>query len=344
MSSPPHSSPLPEEDQIVSLYESMVLNKSAPVSSLNSTTKTPFSFEHLPIDVFRGLLKNLTFMEKRNLRNTSKALRKGIDFLKIDIDYVFIEVNDEEVEFHIDELKCKYVPMDDGCRMVVGDKSREFPKQDAWIMAKKDLRRLLNSPLRIREIFLLSYRRTEFFFHNLVKTLTVHKAEIWTNTIPRVLFLLSKLDPCHLREVNLDCRSKIRIERIFETAHFKMASSWEMVCKEEHLEHFWNFEKFEIGIPSVTLPLVQKVIEKMLANPNLAYCQICAVEHIDLSGIGLALGETENDGKVRLTIPIPGDYRDLKVVLSLGDLEVEKVSNAPEGSNSVPVASNYQNM
>ncbi|ULT98635.1 hypothetical protein L3Y34_000182 [Caenorhabditis briggsae] len=73
MSSPPPSSPLPGEPtvkkrrygrvssisdapasclQIVSPSKSMDLEISAPVSSLNSTTKIPLSFEGLPIDVF----------------------------------------------------------------------------------------------------------------------------------------------------------------------------------------------------------------------------------------------------------------------------------------------------
>ncbi|ULT98634.1 hypothetical protein L3Y34_000181 [Caenorhabditis briggsae] len=111
-------------------------------------------------------------MEKLSLRNTSKTLRKGIDFLKIDVDFVFVEVTERGAEFWIDDLKCNYEAMDYGCRVIVGDKSTELPRKYAWDLAKQDLRRLLNLTSRIGEIcFLMAYGHTEFFFKDLVKTL-----------------------------------------------------------------------------------------------------------------------------------------------------------------------------
>ncbi|CAO4368303.1 unnamed protein product [Caenorhabditis nigoni] len=317
--------------QIATTSKLMVLHKSAQVSSFDSTKKNTksFAFESLPPNVFEELLKKLSFKEKLNLRNASKTLLQMVDSRKIDIDFVKVEVNENGVEFEIDGLKCKYVAMDYGCRVVVAeDKSKKFPKQDAWIMAKKDLQRLLNLTSRIEKIILVASRHTEVFFKDLVETLVVHKAEIETYSIPRVLLLLSMLDPCHLREVKLQCVSGKGIESIFETAHFRMASSWEIsgCCEDVHLEHFWNFQKFNIEIPSpVTLPMVQKVIEKMLANPNLTSCTISSLQGVAIWEIALALGETVTHGKVRHLIPIPGEDRELKIGMKIDYLKARKV-------------------
>ncbi|CAO4368305.1 unnamed protein product [Caenorhabditis nigoni] len=328
--------------QIASSSQSMVLKKSTPITPLDSTmkNKTSFPFESLPPNVFEVLMKKLSFKEKLILRNTSKTLLQMVDSQKINIGVVCVEVTEKEVEFEIDELKCKYVAMDYGCRVVVGeDKSKEFPMKYAWDLAKQDLRRLLNLTDRIEKLVVSTGKHTEFFFKDLAKTLAVRKADIQSFSIPRVLLLLSMLDPCHLREVRLICESSEGVETIFETDQFRMASSWDMsvFCEEVHLEHFWNFEKFEIVIPSVTLLLVQKVIEKMFSNPNLAYCKIYSMEAIDLSEIGLALKETVTNREVRHSIPIPGEDRFLEIVLTSWFLKAQKVSKLEMDTVDVPI-------
>ncbi|CAO4368295.1 unnamed protein product [Caenorhabditis nigoni] len=304
--------------RVRSILDAPPVQVSKPSDSALPETSPPissFKFENLPTHVFDQLTGKLTYVERMVFRAVSRPIRQRIDNQKIG--EASLEVTESGVQFRIDDLHCDYEAKDYGCYANFGDESKWCHYGDTWVLAKTDFGRLLNLTRRIEKMEIRAERHSENFFNNLCKTLSVSKAVINTDSAARAILVLSMMNPGHLNEVSLKTQARRGFGRIFETDHFRTASSWKIIgsgpIEEAFLEHFWNLAHFEVKIPSVTVSVFLKIKQKMLENPHVTSCQINSDEHINVQEVARSVGKIARTDLFRHRIPIPGDVRVLEV-------------------------------